>query len=379
MHQFAYFTLAFLFYSSCTRSVIATGQFDGVKAEHHHHHHNHNHPQPQQLEQGQQNGTDNSSTKLFVFGDSYADTGNWPSTAISWKKPYGITYPGKPTGRFSDGLILTDYLASGIGIDSPVPYNKWKTLGDQKSDLQINGMNFAHGGTGVFNTLVNQPNMTTQINMFQQLVQEDEVYGTLMQDYWVALVSVAGNDYATFLAKNGSLQEVPAFTKTILSQLELNLRRIHGLGVQKVLITGMQPLGCLPQMTALNSHTNCSEAGNSLAIYHNQMLQESVQKLNNETGGSAFMILDLYSSFMSALEIVDNQAGNSTFPYQLTPCCVGSGEGYYCGSVNNLGRKKYNVCEDPTLSFFWDYIHPTQQGWEAVYFALEPSIRDLLK
>lgn len=48
---------------------------------------------------------------LIVFGDSYADTGNWPkSTAISWKKPYGMTFPGEPSGRFSDGLILTDYI-----------------------------------------------------------------------------------------------------------------------------------------------------------------------------------------------------------------------------------------------------------------------------
>ena len=52
-----------------------------------------------------------SSKKLFVFGDSYADTGNWKQTvASSWKKPYGITYPGNPSGRFSDGRILTDYI-----------------------------------------------------------------------------------------------------------------------------------------------------------------------------------------------------------------------------------------------------------------------------
>ena len=50
-------------------------------------------------------------TKLFVFGDSYSDTGNnRKSEASSWKYPYGITFPGKPTGRFSDGRVLTDFL-----------------------------------------------------------------------------------------------------------------------------------------------------------------------------------------------------------------------------------------------------------------------------
>ena len=47
---------------------------------------------------------------LFAFGDSYADTGNLPSVSVSWKTPYGLTYPGEPSGRFSDGRVLTDYI-----------------------------------------------------------------------------------------------------------------------------------------------------------------------------------------------------------------------------------------------------------------------------
>lgn len=47
---------------------------------------------------------------LFVFGDSYADTGNTPVIiSPSWRFPYGITFPGKPTGRFGDGRVSTDY------------------------------------------------------------------------------------------------------------------------------------------------------------------------------------------------------------------------------------------------------------------------------
>ena len=50
---------------------------------------------------------------LFVFGDSDADTGNRdptdPSLSSTWKFPYGTTWSGIPTGRFSDGRVLTDY------------------------------------------------------------------------------------------------------------------------------------------------------------------------------------------------------------------------------------------------------------------------------
>ncbi|KAL3520869.1 hypothetical protein ACH5RR_019018 [Cinchona calisaya] len=317
--------------------------------------------------------------KLFVFGDSYADTGNWPKStaAICWKNPYGMTFPGKPSGRFSDGRILTDYLASFLGTSSPMPYNNWLKISEESKLEYQYGLNFAHGGTGVFTTLVNGPNMTTQINVFQQLVQEEEVYSSQNMSSSFALVSVAGNDYAAYLAKSGTTEDLPAFTKSIMSQLILDLQRIHGLGVRKVGITAMPPLGCLPQMSASISHKNCSETGNSLAKFHNQVLQENIEKLNNETGAPAFMILDLYKAFMSALNIRNNHPGNSTFEEQLSPCCVGSAEGYSCGSVNNIGIKKYIVCEDPKQSFFWDDIHPSQQGWEAVYSALKPSLQNL--
>lgn len=55
--------------------------------------------------------SDSNPRKMFVFGDSYVDTGNNRKPAAkSWQYPYGITFPGKPTGRFSDGRVLTDYL-----------------------------------------------------------------------------------------------------------------------------------------------------------------------------------------------------------------------------------------------------------------------------
>lgn len=57
-------------------------------------------------------------TKIFVFGDSYVDTGNIPKSVLgSWKEPYGLTFPGKPAGRFSDGRVLTDYLGKFININ----------------------------------------------------------------------------------------------------------------------------------------------------------------------------------------------------------------------------------------------------------------------
>lgn len=66
-------------------------------------------------------------SKLFVFGDSYADTGNAEKSWPSWNSPYGITFPGKPAGRFSDGSVLTDYVGMTLSLSSNVCFgtSKW--------------------------------------------------------------------------------------------------------------------------------------------------------------------------------------------------------------------------------------------------------------
>ena len=86
-----------------------------------------------------------------------------------------------------------------MGIKSPTPY-RYRKLRSIKY-----GMNFAYGGTGVFDTLVAAPNKTKQIDLFEQLVQE-KIYTTDDLKYSTALVSASGNDYGIYLARGGSLE-----------------------------------------------------------------------------------------------------------------------------------------------------------------------------
>ncbi|KAJ6773128.1 hypothetical protein OIU74_019181 [Salix koriyanagi] len=312
---------------------------------------------------------ENGSVKLFVFGDSYADTGNWEKFAASWKEPYGFTFPGKPAGRFSDGRVLTDYIASFLGIQSPVPYTWRKTV--EKSGLQ-SGMNFAFGGTGVFDTFINAPNMSTQIDFFQQLLEE-KAYTKQDLNSSIALVSLAGNDYTTYIQRNGKLQGLPTFTTSLISQLSASLKRIHGFGVRKIAVTTLQPLGCLPISTAFSSYENCSESWNAASRFHNQKLQQEIQRMNKESRENIYETLDLYTAFMSKLSPAGNMKPNSF----LMPCCVGMASDYSCGNIDKNGAKKYVVCEKPDLSIFWDMVHPAQNGWDQVYSSLKSSLHRL--
>ncbi|CAN4121360.1 unnamed protein product [Withania somnifera] len=363
----------FFLFSFFITGFIWSAQVEGSSHyhhRHHHHRHSHNNKKIYKNDQKEQQIYDFKPTKLFVFGDSYADTGNnRKSVANSWKQPYGVTFPGKPSGRFSDGRVLTDYLARFLGVKSPVPY-RWMKYA--KNRLRY-GVNFAYGGTGVFNTLVPEPNMTTQIDFFQKLMAESVYTKADIEQSSLFLLSLAGNDYGAYLSNGGTAQGLPAFISSVVNQLVVNMRRVNQLGAKRIAVTALEPLGCLPQSTIFNSFQQCNATENIAVDFHNSLLQQAVEKLNNETIGSTFVILDLFSSFTTVLER-KGVPGSTRFETPLKPCCMGISNEYSCGSMNEKGEKMYTVCNDPKSAFFWDTVHPTEAGWRAVYTALKSTL-----
>ncbi|KAI3883492.1 hypothetical protein MKX03_028029 [Papaver bracteatum] len=289
-----------------------------------------------------------SLSKLFLFGDSYLDTGNNKKfTVESWKFPFGMTLPGIPTGRYSDGLVFTDFLASFMGVESPIPYKQWTRL----SKIRVgNGMNFAHGGTGVFDTWIKEPNMTTQINTFKEHIVDMEcTTNATLTSPWPLLLSLVMTTHSMFMTG------FRAHIAKVLDQLEVNLGEIGKTGIKKVVMLALQPLGCLPSKAVFVSFEKCDEPLNNETIFHNTLLQKIVQKLNSETTDSPFHMLDLYSAFMSF--------GNPL----LKPCCIPTSAEYLCGNVDENGVKQYTLRENPNDNIFWDLFH-------AISSALKPSL-----
>ncbi|KAG6411612.1 hypothetical protein SASPL_129695 [Salvia splendens] len=101
--------------------------------------------------------TDNTvaekQSAFFIFGDSTVDAGNnnfietIPENKANYD-PYGrnALFPG-PTGRFSDGLIVVDYLAEYAKLPMIPPF-----LDPSASDDLSHGVNFASGGSGILST-----------------------------------------------------------------------------------------------------------------------------------------------------------------------------------------------------------------------------------
>lgn len=64
------------------------------------------------------------------------------------------------------------------------------------------GMNFAIGGSGVFDTVFLSANLTTQINNFKKQVEQ----GAIDLRSSTALVAVSGNDYVHYQDNGGTME-----------------------------------------------------------------------------------------------------------------------------------------------------------------------------
>lgn len=89
---------------------------------------------------------------IIVFGDSSVDAGNnnhMITVAKSNFQPYGCDfYDSRPTGRFSNGRIATDFISEAFGIRSIIP----AYLDPHYSMVDFaKGVSFASGGTGYDN------------------------------------------------------------------------------------------------------------------------------------------------------------------------------------------------------------------------------------
>ncbi|CDY25680.1 BnaC03g69950D [Brassica napus] len=91
---------------------------------------------------------DDNVTALFIFGDSFLDAGNnnyINTTTLDQANfpPYGQTFFGLPTGRFSDGRLISDFIAEYAKLPLIPPF-----LEPGDSQKKLCGVNFASAGAG---------------------------------------------------------------------------------------------------------------------------------------------------------------------------------------------------------------------------------------
>ncbi|XP_062198621.1 GDSL esterase/lipase At5g03610-like [Phragmites australis] len=314
-------------------------------------------------------------SSLWVFGDSYADTGNLGDLGRelthAWYDPYGLSFPGRPTGRFSDGRVLTDFIASAMGMPTPVAY---KLRRGAARGLLARGMNFAVGGSGVLDTGNFQRNISAQIDLFQA----QHPPSSRGCDAGVAVVVVSGNDYSYAADKDNSTNAAIAYIPTVVRRLREQLRRLRDeVGMRKVVVTNLHPMGCTPLFTRALNYSGCDPLANMGAAQHNTALQSVLAAL--DPTNRTFLLLDLNAPFAA---LVDSPSPESSslgrFAEPRRPCCESLSADGYCGQQDDNGKRQYTLCTDPGNHFYWDDVHPTQAAWAAVAQTFRPNIQAFL-
>ncbi|XP_072983175.1 GDSL esterase/lipase At2g04570-like [Typha latifolia] len=297
---------------------------------------------------------------IYVFGDSTADVGNNKNLpAINNPAdflPYGIDYPTKkPTGRFSNGYNVIDYLAKHMGfMESPPPYlpprNKtWET-----------GVSFASAGSGILNsTGPGTLSMAKQIEYFAKVRQDivnkfGQEQATLLFSKSIFLISSGGNDFFALFSSNINLK----FYYDFISNYDKHIKELYNLGARKFAIIDVPPVGCIPGARYVNlknlTHTDgCLKILNSLVGLVNSGVRSLLKDLkSSELRGMEYSI---GSSYDLVLDIVDHPH-HYGFKAVKKACC-GSGR----LNVEMGCDETSPYCSDRDNFLFWDAVHPTMK------------------
>ncbi|KAJ8616448.1 hypothetical protein MRB53_035820 [Persea americana] len=317
---------------------------------------------------------------ILSFGDSFADTGNFlisvPSYTFLAKLPYGQTYFGHPTGRFSDGRLIVDFIAEAYGLPNLPPY--LASLHQHRVDSQ-QGVNFAvAGATALDPAFFQEGNVTTkvrsndslsvQMGWFEQfkssLCQTTQECTDYLGKSLFLLGEIGGNDYDYSLFQGLSIAQVRTFVPKVVQAISAATSRLIEQGAVDLVVPGIPPIGCFPyHLTIFSSpkkedydpRNGCLKALNGFSEYHNSVLQTALEKLRKKNPQANIVYADFYGAAMRFF----HSPKHFGFTNVHSACCGQGGRYNFNGSAL-CGAPGSTVCVDPSTFISWDGIHLTE-------------------
>ncbi|KAB1209149.1 GDSL esterase/lipase 2 [Morella rubra] len=282
---------------------------------------------------------------LFVFGDSLYDVGNnnYINTNSDYRSnvwPYGETTFKYPTGRFSDGRIIPDFIAeyAKLPLISPYLNPAYRQYAD--------GANFASAGAGA---LVGTHrgfvvDLQAQLSYFKNLIgmlrrKLGDTDARALLGRAVYLFSIGINDYLAPFATNSNARYL------LILIAYFRAKEIHKNGGRKFGFQSLPPVGSLPSRRAVN-HGAATEEAIARVILHNKVLPKVLVKLERK---------QLKGFRYSMANMVQGREDRMLWncPYRGINSCGG-----------RRSVKEYELCDDPKEYVFFDSAHPSQTAHE---------------
>lgn len=252
--------------------------------------------------------------KIYVFGDSFSDTSN------VFNATNNVIPPSPPyfNGRFSNGPVWVEYLASDLGLT----FNS-KT-------------NFAFGGatTGFENIgLGSLPGLQQQINSFtaaNRSADPNSLY----------IIWAGTNDYVNYF-----FNAVPEPTQVVTNLLVV-VKSLAEVGAKDIMVVNQPDLGKFP---VTKGSSQISSLLSTFTSTHNSSLSANLSFLKQQLSPDINIIpLDVNSLFNRVI------AHPKEFGFtNVTNSCIGD------LSVIRINLPTQSITCTPDQFLFWDQIHPT--------------------
>ncbi|KAG9449055.1 hypothetical protein H6P81_009020 [Aristolochia fimbriata] len=320
---------------------------------------------------------------VFTFGDSIFDAGNNhfnPNCSIQADfPPYGQSFFHHPTGRFTNGRTVTDFVSELLGIELQKPYLEVEqeiAKGNLDKLYPQNGINFASAGSGVLNdtnaNFVSKSSnpfeaffhftknelitITTQLQQFESLVKQNKIEKRTIERAFFFFES-GSNDVFQYYFFSETDTDPKAYTEAMVEEAKRWLEQIYRLGARRISVFGLGPVGCVPaRMLFTNASADaCHEEMNQMAQRYNLGLERLVMGMAKQYPG----LHVTYGATFDTVMMLRAQPQRFGYSNVSSACC---GEGTL-GGMGQCGVGEYTVCDKPDEFLFWDFFHPTEHTY----------------
>nr|AAR98518.1 major latex allergen Hev b 4 [Hevea brasiliensis] len=292
---------------------------------------------------------------LFSFGDGLYDAGNakfiYPDKYLpSYHHPYGTTFFDYPTGRFSDGRTVVDFVAENVSLPRIPPFKN-------KEANFTYGANFASEGATASdsNPLID---FRSQIRDFGelklewavQLVNVTELARRLKKA--VYLISFGADDYLNYeIPSEASREQLESIVDVVLGNISDRIKELYDFGARKFVVENVAPLGLIPFIKQTSDNSTLFY---ELASLHAMKLPQILEKIQD---GYLFPEFNytVFNYFGIIKEIID-APGEHGFKYGDIACC---GNSTYRGQACGFLDYEFCVCGNKTEYLFFDGTHNT--------------------
>jgi phospholipase/lecithinase/hemolysin len=269
---------------------------------------------------------------LYVFGDSLADSGNNAAVIDAYlgggRTPTPLSQPLIPTlpyasNRYSNGPVWVEYLAASLGLSA--------------QPALLGGTNFAFGGARTGPAGSSFPySMTDQVGMFLGAT------GGFAPGSALYVVEGGGNDARDVLAAAMANLDPTSLIHAYATNMANILMTLSLAGADQFLVWNIPDIGKIPAIAALGG--TASTDASFLVSQMNQALALALASLPTDVTDG----IHLFDAFQAFNDIVADPGAfglsDVTHSCAMSAACV----------------------NDPTGYLFWDGIHPTTAGHEAM-------------